>query len=58
MSGNPVLKNITDFLVEEGSWEEEELLAGLPGDPMSGGGEKPDEAEVVIDKDPQVAEVA
>lgn len=25
-SKNPVLKNITDFLVEEGSFEEEELL--------------------------------
>ena len=26
MSKNPVLKNITDYLVEEGSYEEEELL--------------------------------
>lgn len=25
-SKNPVLKNITDYLVEEGSFEEEELL--------------------------------
>jgi len=26
ISKNPVLKNVTDYLVEEGSFEEEELL--------------------------------
>ena len=26
---NPVLKNITDYLVEEGSFEEEELLGNI-----------------------------
>ena len=26
VSKNPVLRNITDYLVEEGSYEEEELL--------------------------------
>ena len=29
VSKNPVLKNITDYLVEEGSYEEEELLGKL-----------------------------
>lgn len=28
-SKNPVLKNITDYLVEEGSFEEEELLGTI-----------------------------
>ncbi len=28
MSNNPVLKNITDYLVEEGNYEEDELLGG------------------------------
>ena len=29
VSNNPVLKNITDYLVEEGNYEEEELLGSL-----------------------------
>lgn len=28
VSKNPVLKNITDYLVEEGSFEEDELIGG------------------------------
>ncbi len=37
ISHNPVLKNITDYLVEEGNYEEEELLGRWWGLGMLGG---------------------
>jgi len=50
VSKNPVLKNITDFLVEETSYEEEELLGG------EADGEKGEtEAEITIEKDVSLA---
>ncbi|XP_056018569.1 serrate RNA effector molecule homolog isoform X2 [Ostrea edulis] len=45
-SKNPVLKNITDYLVEEGSYEEEELL----GEKMEDG-EKESSNEVTVERD-------
>ena len=33
VSKNPVLRNITDYLVEEGSYEEEELLGNCNFNP-------------------------
>jgi len=32
VSQNPVLKNITEYLVDEGSYEEEALLGTVPVD--------------------------
>lgn len=54
-SKNPVLKNITDYLIEEASAEEEELL-GLSGDHEEGqlGGEN----DGVIERDSQLLKVS
>ena len=52
VSRNPVLKNITDFLVEEGSYEEEELLGGG----IDGEG-KEENPEITVEKDPQLCQV-
>lgn len=46
-SKNPVLQNITDYLIEEASAEEEELL-GLAGDNKDGEGEPIDRDESLI----------
>ena len=53
MSKNPVLSNITDYLVEEGSYEEEELLG------QSADSDKPKESnpEVTLDRDSKLLEV-
>ncbi|XP_037946952.1 serrate RNA effector molecule homolog isoform X2 [Teleopsis dalmanni] len=48
-SNNPVLQNITDFLIEEASAEEDELL-GISGDAKDNEGE-------VIERDPQLLSV-
>lgn len=52
VSKNPVLKNITDYLVEEGSFEEEELLGQTEED-------KPKEAnsEVSIEREEELIKV-
>ncbi|XP_074656901.1 serrate RNA effector molecule homolog [Tubulanus polymorphus] len=52
VSKNPVLKNITDYLVEEGSYEEEELL-GQPVDDKP----KEENPEIAIDHEPQLNQV-
>lgn len=53
-SKNPVLKNITDYLIEEASAEEEELL-GMSGDQeegqLGGDGDGP------IERDPTLIKV-
>lgn len=53
-SKNPVLKNITDYLIEEASAEEEELL-GMSGDKeegqLGGDGDGP------IERDPSLIKV-
>jgi len=49
-SRNPVLKNITDYLVEEGDYEEEELL----GVNISKEEEKDGSAEVAIERDEEL----
>ena len=53
VSKNPVLSNITDYLVEEGSYEEEELLG------QSADSDKPKESnpEVTLDRDSKLLEV-
>lgn len=52
-SKNPVLKNITDYLIEEASAEEEELL-GMSGDQeegqLSGDGDSSIERDPVLIK--------
>lgn len=54
-SKNPVLKNITDYLIEEASAEEEELL-GMSGDKeegqLGGDGDGP------IERDPTLIKVS
>ena len=51
VSHNPVLKNITDFLVEEGSFEEEELIGGAADD------KKEEDNEISIERDPSLCQV-
>lgn len=53
-SKNPVLKNITDYLIEEASAEEEELL-GMSGDQEEGqlGGD----GDSSIERDPILIQV-
>ncbi|KAL7306441.1 hypothetical protein TKK_0001857 [Trichogramma kaykai] len=53
-SKNPVLKNITDYLIEEASAEEEELL-GVSGDQEEG--QLSGDAEEKIEKDPALLKV-
>lgn len=53
-SKNPVLKNITDYLIEEASAEEEELL-GVSGDHEEG--QLSGEAEEKIERDPTLIQV-
>ena len=53
-SKNPVLKNITDYLIEEASAEEEELL-GVSGDHEEG--QLSGDAEEKIEKDPELLKV-
>ena len=50
VSKNPVLKNITDYLVEEGSYEEEELL----GQSVE---EKPADGPFTLETDPELKKV-
>ncbi|KAJ8322203.1 hypothetical protein KUTeg_000674 [Tegillarca granosa] len=52
MSKNPVLKNITDYLVEEGSYEEEELLGQSVED-----GEKEGVDESGVERDEKLLKV-
>lgn len=54
-SKNPVLKNITDYLIEEASAEEEELL-GMSGDQEEGqlGGD----GDSIIERDPVLMKVS
>ncbi|XP_071110678.1 serrate RNA effector molecule homolog isoform X3 [Haliotis cracherodii] len=52
MSKNPVLKNITDYLVDEGSFEEEELLGESVEDK-----EKDANPEVTIERDESLMKV-
>lgn len=49
-SNNPVLQNITDYLIEEASAEEDELLGLAGGDPKDSEGE-------VIERDPELISV-
>ncbi|XP_059158047.1 serrate RNA effector molecule homolog isoform X2 [Physella acuta] len=50
VSKNPVLKNITDFLVEEGSFEEDELMGGSDED------KKDVNPEICVEKDESLAQ--
>lgn len=53
-SKNPILGNITDYLIEEASAEEEELL-GTSGDHEEG--QLPGEGEEKIERDPALMQV-
>ena len=53
-SKNPILKNITDYLIEEASAEEEELL-GVSGDHEEG--QLSSEGEEKIERDPALVKV-
>ncbi|XP_031784780.1 serrate RNA effector molecule homolog isoform X3 [Nasonia vitripennis] len=53
-SKNPILKNITDYLIEEASAEEEELL-GVSGDHEEG--QLSGEGEEKVEKDPALVKV-
>uniref|UniRef100_A0A0B7B5L3 Arsenite-resistance protein 2 homolog n=2 Tax=Arion vulgaris TaxID=1028688 RepID=A0A0B7B5L3_9EUPU len=50
VSKNPVLKNITDYLVEEGSFEEDELIGEADDD------KKDTNADVTVDKDESLSQ--
>jgi hypothetical protein len=52
ISKNPVLKNITDYLVEEGSYEEEELLGQCIDDKSNEESE-----EFMLERDEQLLRV-
>ncbi|XP_045110234.1 serrate RNA effector molecule homolog isoform X2 [Portunus trituberculatus] len=54
-SSNPVLRNITDYLIEEASAEEEELLGGNSGG-GGGGSEEKGEGEA-IEREPSLIKV-
>lgn len=58
METNPVLKNITDYLIEEVSAEEEELTgaAGGGGD-EAGDGRDPTSADVTVETDEKLLKV-
>lgn len=58
METNPVLKNITDYLIEEVSAEEEELTgaAGGGGD-EAGDGRDPASADVTVETDEKLLKV-
>ena len=58
-STNPLLEHITDYLIEEVSAEEEELLAGLAASNagLTGNGTGPGPDEAVLDRDEKLLKV-
>lgn len=57
METNPVLKNITDYLIEEVSAEEEELTGAAGGGDEAGDGRDPTSADVTVETDDKLLEV-
>lgn len=54
---NPILKNITDYLIEEVSAEEEELLGSGSGMDPEEGAKEGNPAEITVEKDEKLAKV-
>uniref|UniRef100_A0A3B5Q8F9 Serrate RNA effector molecule homolog (Arabidopsis) n=1 Tax=Xiphophorus maculatus TaxID=8083 RepID=A0A3B5Q8F9_XIPMA len=54
---NPILKNITDYLIEEVSAEEEELLGSSSGMDPDEGAKEGNPAEITVEKDDKLAKV-
>ncbi|KAM6969820.1 serrate RNA effector molecule homolog isoform 2-T2 [Aplochiton taeniatus] len=55
---NPILKNITDYLIEEVSAEEEELLGGVDGaDSEEGGSKDGHPTEITVERDDKLIKV-
>lgn len=58
METNPVLKNITDYLIEEVSAEEEELTGASGGNgDDAGDGKDPSSSEVTVETDEKLLKV-
>lgn len=56
VESNPVLKNITDYLIEEVSAEEEELV-GISGGNGDDGGDAKDSSDVSVETDDKLLKV-
>ena len=54
---NPILKNITDYLIEEVSAEEEELLGSGSGMDSEEGAKEGNPAETTVERDDKLAKV-
>uniref|UniRef100_A0A8C7HNB7 Serrate, RNA effector molecule n=1 Tax=Oncorhynchus kisutch TaxID=8019 RepID=A0A8C7HNB7_ONCKI len=54
---NPILKNITDYLIEEVSAEEEELLGGVGGADAEEGTKEGYPAEITVERDDKLVKV-
>ncbi|XP_030648519.1 serrate RNA effector molecule homolog isoform X2 [Chanos chanos] len=54
---NPILKNITDYLIEEVSAEEEELLGGVGGIEAEDGSKEGNPAEITVERDDKLVKV-
>lgn len=56
-SQNPILKNITDYLIEEVSAEEEELLGSSGGPPPEEPPKEGNPAEINVERDEKLIKV-
>lgn len=54
---NPILKNITDYLIEEVSAEEEELLGSMGGADSEEGTKEGNPAEITVERDDKLVKV-
>lgn len=54
---NPILKNITDYLIEEVSAEEEELLGSGSGMDLEESTKEGNPAEMTVERDDKLAKV-
>lgn len=54
---NPILKNITDYLIEEVSAEEEELLGSASGMDSEEGTKEGNPTEMTVERDDKLAKV-
>uniref|UniRef100_A0AAY5KMW8 Serrate RNA effector molecule homolog n=1 Tax=Esox lucius TaxID=8010 RepID=A0AAY5KMW8_ESOLU len=54
---NPILKNITDYLIEEVSAEEEELLGSMGGADTEEGTKEGNPAEITVERDDKLVKV-
>ena len=58
MAQNPILKNITDYLIEEVSAEEEELLGSMGGVDSEEGAKEGNPSEVTVERDEKLVKVS